>query len=120
MSVTLLLRPRPGQRMTVRTGSETAFNGQRVNELQVHKEGALICSLFVRRNGSTLAGWSAVAETSVGTMPRIVVVAEARQAEGTRLPSRLRERTGPNYVSEYVFPTVLAGSAALREFAEPK
>ncbi len=67
--------------------------------------------------GSTIAGWSTTGETSAGMMPRVVTVEATTTVGGMRIPTRLRERTGPSYVSVYAFTTVVAGSAALREFA---
>ena len=116
-SVTTLLRPPPGLRMTVRAESPAEFNGERMSRLLVTVGEETVCALFIRTRDSTLAGWSTLAETSAGMMPRVVVVESAKTVDGVRVPIVLREQTGEKYGSLTEYTSVLTGEAALAEFA---
>lgn len=115
-SVTTLLRPPPGLRMTVRAESPAEFNGERMSRLLVTFGEETLCTLFIRTGDRTLAGWSTVGETSAGMMPRVVIVESARTVDGVRVPIVLRERTGEKYGSLTRYTSVLTGEAALAEF----
>lgn len=116
-SVTTLLRPPPGVRMTVRVEPPAEFNGERMSRLLVTIGEETVCTLFVRTPDGTLAGWSTMAETSAGMMPRLVVVESARTVDGVRVPIVLREQTGATFGSLTKYTSVLTGEAALAEFA---
>lgn len=115
-SVTTLLWPPPGRRMTVRAESPAEFNGERMHRLLVAFGEQTVCTLFIRTRDRTLAGWSTLAETSAGMMPRVVIVESAKTVDGVRVPIVLREQTGETDVSLTKYTSVLTGEAALAEF----
>lgn len=116
-SVTMLLRPPPGLRMTVRAESPAEFNGERMSRLLVNFGEQTVCTLFIRTGDRTLAGWSTLAETSAGMMPRVVIVESAKPVDGVRVPIVLREQTGEKYGSLTKYTSVLTGDTALAEFS---
>jgi len=103
--------------MTVRADAPAEFNGEQMNRLHVTLGEQALCTLFIRKGDATVAGWSTMAETSVGMMPRIVIVESAKMINGIRVPVILRERTGDEYVSLTTYTKVLTGDAALTGFA---
>ncbi len=116
MSVVLLLHPPRGRRMSVRTLPAAELNGESMNRLLVSDGSEAVCTLFIRVRDAVVAGWSTMADTSVGFMPQVVVVEDARTIDGTRVPVALRERTGDRFGSLTHYTTVLVGAAASRRF----
>lgn len=116
MSVVLLLHPPRGRRMSVRTLPAAEFNGESMNRLLVTDGSEAVCTLFIRVRDAIVAGWSTAADTSVGVMPQVVVVEDARSINGVRVPVAIRERTGDRFSSLTQYTKVLVGAAALRGF----
>lgn len=102
--------------MSVRTLPAAEFNGESMNRLLISDGPEAVCTLFIRAQDAVVAGWSTMADTSVGFMPQVVVIEDARTIDGTRVPVVLRERTGDQFGSLTHYTTLLVGAAASRVF----
>lgn len=118
-AVTLALHPPASRTMRVAVGPIETFNGHRARLLEVMRSGERLCTLYFATTDAALLGWTTVAETSIGDMPRVAVVERSTLVAGMRLPVVIRERTGSQFGSVTRYTRVLVGEPALEEFRRP-